>query len=154
MFQKQKLFYLNLRANNWMLISSSNYVENDCMPLPMLGTSVSWLMINLTEITILIILFQNLWGNSFFSKLRYYVNKEILRTIYFAMFYSYLNYFTTVWRKSRIPQKLIIFLQEKGLRIMSFLPFSFHSSSYIHDYNILTFSDIVNTEDCSLIFEY
>ena len=154
MFQKQKLFYLNLRANNWTPISSSNYVENDCMPLPMLGTWMSWLMINLTEITLLIILFQNLWGNSFFSKLRHYVNKEILRTIYFAMFYSYLNYFTTVWRKSRIPQKLIIFLQEKGLRIMSFLPFSFHSSSYIHDYNILTFSDIVNIEDCSVIFEY
>ena len=154
MFQKQKLFYLNLRANNWTPISSSNYVENGCMPLPMLGTWVSWLMINLTEVTILIILFQNLWSNSFFSKLRHYVNKEILRTIYFAMFYSYLNYFTTVWRKSRIPQKLIIFLKEKGLRIMSSLPFSFHSSSYTHDYNILTFSDIVNIEGCSLIFEY
>ena len=31
------------------------------------------------------------------DKLRYYVNKEISRTIYFAIFHSYLNYFTTVW---------------------------------------------------------
>ena len=37
-------------------------------------------------------------GNSILSKLRYYVSKEILRTIYFAIFYLYLTYVTTVWR--------------------------------------------------------
>ena len=36
-------------------------------------------------------------GNSILSKLRYYVNKKILRTIYFTMFHSYLTYVTTVW---------------------------------------------------------
>ena len=36
-------------------------------------------------------------GNSILSKLRYYVDKEILRTIYFAIFHSYLTYVTTVW---------------------------------------------------------
>ena len=61
MFQKQKLFYLNQKANNWTLISNSNYVENDCMPLPMLGIWLFWLMKNLTGILILTILFQNLW---------------------------------------------------------------------------------------------
>ena len=32
------------------------------------------------------------------------------------MFHSYLNYFTTVWGITRIPQKRITLLQEKGLR--------------------------------------
>ena len=35
-------------------------------------------------------------GNSILFKLRYYVNKEILRTIYFAIFHSYLTYITAV----------------------------------------------------------
>ena len=34
--------------------------------------------------------------NSILSKLRYYVNGEILRTIYFAIFHSYLTYVTRV----------------------------------------------------------
>ena len=37
MLQKQKLFYLNPKSNNWALISNSNYVEDDCVPLPKLG---------------------------------------------------------------------------------------------------------------------
>ena len=39
------------------------------------------------------------------DKLRYYVNKEISRTIYFAIFHSYLNYFSTVWGQTKIPKK-------------------------------------------------
>ena len=90
-------------------------------------------------------------SNSILSKLRYYVNKEILRTIYFAIFYSYLTCVTTVWGQTRIPQKRITVLQKKALRIMSFAPFNSHSSSYFHDYNILKFCDIINTEACAFI---
>ena len=61
-------------------------------------------------------------GNSFLSKLRYYVNKEILRTIYFALFHSYLTYVTIVWGQTRIPKKHTTVLQKKALRIMSFAP--------------------------------
>ena len=61
-------------------------------------------------------------GNSFLSKLRYYVNKEILRTIYFALFHSYLIYVTIVWGQTRIPKKHTTVLQKKALRIMSFAP--------------------------------
>ena len=50
-------------------------------------------------------------GNSILSKLRYYVNKEILRTTYFAIFHSYLPYVTTVWGRIRIPKKRITVLQ-------------------------------------------
>ena len=71
-------------------------------------------------------------GNSFLSKLRYYVNKEILRTIYFALFHSYLTYVTRVWEQTRIPKKHITVLQKKVLRIMSFAPLNSPSSSYFH----------------------
>ena len=65
-------------------------------------------------------------GNSILSKLRYYVNKEILRTIYFAIFHSYFTYVTTVERQTRIPQKHINVLQKEALQIMSFAPFNSH----------------------------
>ena len=52
------------------------------------------------------------------SKLRHYVNKEILRTIYYVIFHSYLPYATKVWGQTRIPQKYATVLQKKTLRIM------------------------------------
>ena len=56
-------------------------------------------------------------GNSILSKLRYYVNKEILTTIYFALFHSYLiTYATTVWGQTRIPQKRITAHQKKSIK--------------------------------------
>ena len=90
-------------------------------------------------------------GNSILSKLRYYVNKEILRTIYSAILHSYLTYVTTVCGQTRIPQKRITVFKKKALNIMSFAPFNFHSSSYFHNYNILKFCDVINVEACAFI---
>ena len=90
-------------------------------------------------------------GNSILSKLRHYVNKEILRTIYFAIFHSCLTYVTTVWEQTRIHRKRIAVLQKKALKIMSFAPFNSHSLSYFHDYNILKFCNIINVETCAFI---
>ena len=89
-------------------------------------------------------------GNSILSKLIYYINKEILRTIYFAIFHSYLTYVTTVWGQTRIPKKRITVLQKKALKLMS-LAYNSHSSCYFHDYNILKFCDIINIEACAFI---
>ena len=75
-------------------------------------------------------------GNSILSKLRYYVNKEILRTSDFAIFHSCLTYVITVWGQTKIPPKHITLLQKKALRIMSFAPFNSHLSSYFYDYSI------------------
>ena len=55
-------------------------------------------------------------GNSIFSKLRYYVNKDILRTIYFAIFHSYLTCVPTVWGHTRIPPKRITVVQKKSIK--------------------------------------
>ena len=52
-------------------------------------------MIILTVILILKILFQQLMkGNSALSKFRYYVNKKILRTVFCAIFDSYLCHYS------------------------------------------------------------
>ena len=90
-------------------------------------------------------------GNTILSKLRYYVNKDILRTIHCAIFHSYLTYVTTLWGQTRIPQKRITVLQKKVSRIMSFATFNSHSLCYFHNYNILKFCGIINIEACAFI---
>ena len=89
--------------------------------------------------------------SSILSKLRYYVNKEILRTIYFIIFHSYLTYVITVWEQTRISQKRVTVIQKKTSRIMSFASFSSHSWSSFHYYNILKLCDIVNIEASAFI---
>ena len=154
MLQKQKSFHLNL-TNNCTLISYSNYVENNCTPLLMLGIYLYVLIgdkLNWNTHTNNIVS-KLMRANSILSKLRYYVNIVILRTIYFVIFHSYLTYVMAVQGKNspRIPQKHITVLQKKALRIRSFAPFSSHSSFYFHDYNILKFCDISNIEACAFI---
>ena len=92
MLQKQKLFYLNLKINNWTLLLSSNYVKNYLyITTHVRNTHTNNIIPKLVR------------GDSNLVKLRYYVNKEIFRTIYFAIFYSYLTHVTTVCGQTRIP---------------------------------------------------
>ena len=82
-------------------------------------------------------------GNSILSKLRYYVNKEILRTIYLAMFYSCLSYVITVWGANKNPPKVYNCPAEKSIKN--------YELCTIYDYNILKFFDIINIEACAFI---
>ena len=82
-------------------------------------------------------------SNSILSKLRYYVNKEIMGTIYFAIFRSYLTYVTIVLGQIRIPKKRITVLHKSALSIMIFKTLNSLSSSYFHNTSILKFYDLV-----------
>ena len=116
MLQKQKLFYLNLKASNLTWISNSNYLESNYIPLLMLATLVVWLTVNLTGILILIMLFQNIWEVT-----QCHVNKDNTLQFYIPI----LCYHSRV--TTRLPPEHM----------------TFHSLSYFHDCNILKFCDIV-----------
>ena len=60
-----------------------------------------------------------------------YVNKGALRTVYFAIFCSYVIYFPIEWGKA--------------LRIMQFAQFNSHTSPLSYNSNILKFFDIIFT---------
>ena len=61
-------------------------------------------------------------GLGLLSKIRYYVPKFLLRTIYFCLFNSHLIYASQIWAQQKtILQKLQI-LQNKALRIINFKP--------------------------------
>ena len=84
--------------------------------------------------------------NAILSKLRYYVNKAALRTVYFAIFHSYINYAPIAWENTNYPQQRISLLQKKALRIMHFAQFNSHTSPLFYNNDILKFIDIIYTE--------
>ena len=67
-------------------------------------------------------------GNAVLAKLKHFLSSEILRSTYFAIFHSHLNYLCVAWRLKRFPQQKMPILQEKALRIMNFAPFNFHNA--------------------------
>ena len=69
-------------------------------------------------------------ANGMLSKVRHYVPKTELKSIYHSIFESILRYGCQVWFQSctKEIQEKIVKLQKKALRIMSFSDFQAHSS--------------------------
>ena len=53
-------------------------------------------------------------ANAILFKIRNYLNPKILRSIYFAIFESHLNYSSLVWAQDPCSIKRLIILQKKG----------------------------------------
>ena len=51
--------------------------------------------------------------NAVLAKLGHFVNSEILKSTYFAVFHSHLNYVCLAWRLPRFPQQKVSILQKK-----------------------------------------
>ena len=89
--------------------------------------------------------------NAVLAKLRHFVNSEILRSTYFAIFHSNLNYVCIAWGLTGFPQQKVSILQKKALRIMNFESFNAHITSLFKNCNILKVADIINVESCIFI---
>ena len=53
-------------------------------------------------------------ANAVLAKLRHFVNSEILRSTYFAIFHSHLNYVCIAWGVTRFPQQEVSILQKSS----------------------------------------
>ena len=85
------------------------------------------------------------------AKLRHFVNSEILRSTYFAIFHSHLNYVCIAWGLTRFLQQKVTILQKKSLRITNFAPFIAHTTPLFKNCNSLKFADVINVEGCIFI---
>ena len=70
-------------------------------------------------------------GNVMLSKLRHYVNKDILLSVYYGIFHSHLAYLCLVWGHVKFSLKRITLLQKRVIRIL-------HSAAYAY---VLFFTD-------------
>ena len=53
-------------------------------------------------------------ANAVLAKLRHFVNNEILRSTYFAIFHSHLNYVCKAWGLTKFSQQEVSVLQKKS----------------------------------------
>ena len=83
-----------------------------------------------------------------FSKVRYYVPKYLLRTIYHSIFNSHSIYAGEIWGQNQTNCyfKKLLHLQEKALRIIDFKPQTSPFDCIFKGNKILRISDFVNYE--------
>ena len=86
-------------------------------------------------------------ANALLSKTRNFVNSSVLRSIYFAIFESNLNFCSLVWSQNCNGFNRLVILQKKALRIINFQPRNSHSSLLFKRSFILKFSDKVTLEN-------
>ena len=88
------------------------------------------------------------------SELRYFVSANLLRTVYFAIFDSYLRYACQVWRQNKSAStKEITSIQDKALRIIYFKDRSAATEPLYNEKKIIKFFDLISFYNC-LIAEH
>ena len=90
-------------------------------------------------------------ANAMLYKVREFVSTDTLRSIYYAIFDSHLNYGNLVWGQNTNAIKRLTILQKKALRLMNFKPRNFHTSPLYLRLNILKLPDKIFLENCLLI---
>ena len=85
--------------------------------------------------------------NALLFKMRKYISLKIFRSIYFAIFDSYLSYCCLVWAQNCSTIQQIIILQKKAIRIINFQPRNFHTSPLFKQNSILKFQDKICIEN-------
>ena len=62
-------------------------------------------------------------GNAMLSKLRHFVNKDILLSVYYGIFHSHVAYLCLVWGQAKFSLNRITLLQKRAIWIL-------HSAAY------------------------
>ena len=92
--------------------------------------------------------------NGILSRLRHFIDRKTLKSIYHAIFEPHLCYSSLVWAKNTNSFKRLFVLQKKSLRIIYFLNHNAHTSPLFRDLNILKFPDKIALENCLFINKY
>ena len=82
--------------------------------------------------------------NVIIAKLRYYVKKETLQSIYFTIFHSIMIYSCIVWGRSKNFQNGISALQKKALITMNFTSFNGHTNPKFLDSIVSKLTYLIN----------
>ena len=93
-------------------------------------------------------------ANAMLSKVRHFVHKKTLKSIYRAIFESHLLYSCLVWEQNINSIKRLYILQKKSLRLMYFLNRNTHTAPLYKDSNIVNFPDKNVVENCIFIKNY
>ena len=98
-------------------------------------------------------------ANAMLYKVRDFVNANILKSIYYALFeshinYVYINYVCFIWGQNISTIIRLYFLQKRALRIINFRECNAHSSPLFHFSKIIKIAEKVKIENCLFINKY
>ena len=93
-------------------------------------------------------------ANTLLFKTRKYVSFKRLRSIYFAIFDSYLSSCCPVWDENLSTIKQIIILQKEAIRVIIFQPRNFHTSPLLKKNSILKFQNKICLENIIFLSKY
>ena len=94
-------------------------------------------------------------ANGIISKLRHFVPKSTLISVYYSIFYSHLIYGCPVWSLTSDKNlNTIRVLQKKCLRIMNFADYNSHTNHLFINNKLLKVDDIIHFSHLQLIFDY
>ena len=93
-------------------------------------------------------------ANGMLSKVRHYVIKEELKSIYYAIFSSHISYGTQIWGQQSSHIKKICKLQNRALRIINFEDFHADPNPLFKRCNILKVQDMVKIENVLHVYDY
>ena len=93
-------------------------------------------------------------ANGILSKLRHFIDRKTLKSIYHAIFEPHLYYSSLVWTQISDSVKRLFVLQKKFLWIIYFLNNNAHASPLFRELNILKLPDGISQENCLFINKY
>ena len=94
-------------------------------------------------------------SNGIISKLRHFVPKKSLLSVYYSIVYSKLLYGCSVWSLTTIKNlDTINILQKKCIRIINFAEYNSHTNLLFKENQLLKFDDIIRNEILKIIFQF
>ena len=83
-------------------------------------------------------------GTGALSKLRHYIDCNVLKQIYYAIIYPFLTFGFIVWGNTYITTiKPLQIIQKKAIRIITFSKYDAHTNQLFVQLQLLKFSDII-----------
>ena len=93
-------------------------------------------------------------GNCLLSKIRYYVQAGLLRTIYYALFDSHLRYGSQIWGQvNNLDISKIKTTQNKALRIINFKGRLENADELYKNSRIFKLQDIIKIDNCLFVYD-
>ena len=93
-------------------------------------------------------------ANGVISKLRHYLPISTLIEIYYALFFSHLNYSCQIWGQNfNHNVERVFILQKRCLRLITFSDFNAPSSEIFARLNLLKVSDLIQLRNITLVHD-
>ena len=93
-------------------------------------------------------------ANAMLYKVRDFVNANILKSIYYALFESHINYALIIWGQNISVINRCYILQKKALSIINFKERNAHSSPLFHHSKMIKITGKVKIDNCLFINKY